>query len=73
MTEEEAKKKTCPNMIAYSYVDHRNGGREYGYTNCLASVCIMWRWERDRYAEGYELKPDHEDYYKGYCGLGGRP
>lgn len=59
MTEEEAKQKWCP-MNQYN-------------NNCCASDCMLWRWVRDSYAEGYEPKPDHEDYNKGYCGLGGEP
>jgi hypothetical protein len=69
LTELEAKEKWCP-MITENNRAARLSPKDNFYV-CCASACMMWRWERDRYAEGYELKPDHEDYNKGYCGLAG--
>ena len=86
MTENEARMKWCPmarQALPYrtDYYGIDNSSSPVGNklhtgqipegSRCIASDCMMWRWERDKYAEGYELKPDHEDYSKGYCGLGG--
>lgn len=83
MTEQGARTKWCPMWRFVQFgnnaewqgrvLTNRNIFLEEDTDKCIASDCMMWRWERDRYAEGYELKPDHEDYNKGYCGLGGKP
>ena len=77
MTEDKAKKKWCP-MI-------RDGGTYYGmifnginsaenntqgYT-CIASDCMMWRWEGYN-ADGERLRRMEDNQYYGFCGLGGR-
>ena len=62
MTENEARKKWCP-MEHY-----RNRANSIYYegdvvVNCIASDCMMWRWEKADFphrAEG------------GYCGLAGK-
>ena len=80
MTENEAKTKWCPQV---RFADPRDGGKpsveptswnrfdgEWDFTGllCIASDCMMWRWNID------PLDHPH-DYDKtgGYCGLGGRP
>jgi hypothetical protein len=61
MTEEEAKKKWCPNRIpnATSIKTAREA-------SCIGSDCMAWRW--DKY-------PKDEGHYhdRGHCGLAGEP
>jgi len=38
--------------------------RDGGDCNCLASDCMLWRWEEDW---------THTARKIGYCGLGGKP
>ena len=77
MTEQEARTKWCPmarssdNGVSINRTDDLTCKPDKDCM-CIASECMAWRWERDLYAEGYEPKEDHEDYDKGFCGLGGR-
>ena len=54
MTEEEAKTKWCPHVVA-SHTDPRQPPSQYereaGATspfrhNCIGSACMAWRWKR---------------------------
>jgi hypothetical protein len=84
MTEDQAKTKWCPHV---RFADPIDGGKpsvepttwnrfdgEWDYTGllCIASDCMMWRWERipvqhtEFGPKGGELTGD------GYCGLAGK-
>lgn len=63
MTEEAAKKKWCPQAIQSSNREVFNRGDKgeiHGACLCLASECMMWRWNTEM--KGF-----------GHCGLGGKP
>lgn len=73
-TEQEARKKWCPmvrclpqpwNFLRFIFCGHTifttNRGNTPAGPNCIASACVLWRWE-----EG-------EQSGIGYCGLGGKP
>ena len=62
VTEVEAKTKICP-LFAITYNMH-------GDANCIASLCMAWRREKDTYGDDYG-KDIQED--QGFCGLGGKP
>ena len=71
MTEQIAKNKWCPMFRIDRHGNRLNfGGLADG---CLASNCMMWRWELtptvNPSGEG------HGPYSKteGYCGVGGKP
>jgi hypothetical protein len=68
MTEEEARNKICPKMIARMYLYHRSGATEYDYSYCIASDCMMWRWNRK-----LSETESTERFTHGYCGLGAKP
>ncbi|MEN6320709.1 MAG: hypothetical protein ABFD82_18375 [Syntrophaceae bacterium] len=79
MTEKEAKTKICPK---YKAAFIANTGSQIlcewpsdilKITACIASACMMWRWEYEmKLPEGYIAAiPVQTD--KGYCGLGGKP
>ena len=57
MTEEEAKTKRCHNPSPWVL--------EYGGW-CIASDCMMWRWDHECHPSG-EFIVDSKDL--GYCGL----
>ena len=73
LTEEEAKKKWCPKyQVSFAACEsgsdcQDNRGLFPGYY-CLASDCMMWRWEVTN--PNYEGPEKYHD--KGYCGLAGR-
>jgi hypothetical protein len=71
MTEEEARNKICPKMIARMYLDHRSGATEYDYSYCIASDCMMWEWKHEPFIENH--LPTWKRTDKGCCGLGGKP
>lgn len=60
LTEEEAKKKWCPKAISVDYSAQASGNVGALFIPCIASVCMMWR--RDRQVTE-----------KGWCGLAGPP
>jgi len=65
LTEEEAQQKWCPFATTSSISDnHASGiydtrGESKGFTPCIASDCMAWRWS--------------EGMFWGYCGLAGEP
>lgn len=77
LTEDQARKHICPQMIAafnvnsFSDAIARFLGRTHTLrpTTCLASSCALWRWKED------ELDPSARPgrFPRGYCGLGGQP
>ena len=73
LTEKEAKEKWCPMVRITVLPDTRAGMSNRGETKkgsaaCIASNCMMWRWER-----GTPADPEAQKHYniKGYCGLAG--
>lgn len=44
MTEEEAKGKVCPHKSMFG-ISERSGESYYQDGNCIASDCMMWKWE----------------------------
>jgi len=86
MTEAEAKTKWCP-MVGLVGATHPSG---LAQTNCMcvASACMMWRWnERPEFVFGKssfdmsnpdkvvstEEKVRNTSEPTGYCGLAGKP
>jgi len=70
MTENEALRKTCPNMTYCVNPDHvaqYNATPEYGQSSCQASGCMAWRWETSI------NQPEEGGLINGYCGLAGKP
>lgn len=70
ITEEEAKKKWCPELRLdgsnASMLD--TGYVVYESSPCIVSGCMMWRWSNKiPYESGKKVAK------KGYCGLGGKP
>jgi len=59
MTEDEAKKKVCKQLVIY---DEQGIFRETNYIYCIASDCMMWRVITDS---------KNQLTGEGYCGLGG--
>ncbi|MFH2074326.1 MAG: hypothetical protein ABIJ57_03120 [Pseudomonadota bacterium] len=67
MTEEGAKTKWCANTQTRNMADTPQATAA-SWQNCIASACMMWRWELTREeAENGHYPKD------GYCGLAGRP
>lgn len=68
MTEEQAHTKWCPmvrtGLVAGMAVNHHVSGDVHEETRCIASDCMMWRWEY-----GSKMKQDSV----GWCGLAGKP
>lgn len=60
MTEEEARNKVCKIISVH---DQSGNFVRDDYIYCIASDCMMWRWEEDRTYSGRQ---------EGYCGLGGK-
>jgi hypothetical protein len=61
LTEEEARKKWCPNVRLNgggAPFNRFNDGDDPPGALCMASACMSWRW----WDGGY-----------GYCGLAGKP
>jgi|GEM_PF-6580906 len=52
LTEEEAKKKSCPrpffelDLLSETYSNEAHTGRTE-YRQCIASVCMAWRWTKE--------------------------
>jgi hypothetical protein len=78
MTEQEAKTKWCP--MARCKIDHDcadtiavnrwSDGAMIRGSLCVASDCMMWRWE---VPEGKATNKNEEKWDSGYCGLAGKP
>jgi len=90
MTEEQAKTKWCPmtrlegneegpfNRMAFSlkrwFKWECTSPYQENAANCIASDCMMWRWQRtpERAKEMGRKALSHEYYEEdGYCGLTG--
>lgn len=80
MTEDEAKEKWCPHVVA-SHTDPRRGFRVYEDHNkehaCIASACMAWRKvgskckdRRGNFADR-DLDGTGKWVEDGYCGLAG--
>lgn len=70
MTEQEARSKWCP-MVRNNWhgTSTNRGDRGSIETcSCIASDCMMWRWNRKLTDVNSE-----EKFTEGYCGLGGKP
>ena len=69
LTEDEAKTKWCPQVRVGESYRAVNMRINYDLITCIASGCMMWRWEAVNTAPGLGVvKPT-----KGYCGLAGKP
>ncbi len=71
-TEKEAKELWCPHIRRAEikgYEFFNDGNARVVSTNngtlCIASRCMMWRWDHNKLVTG--------DYREGFCGLGGKP
>jgi len=75
MNEEEAKKKWCP-MVRISIGDsactNRGDIDKVASIACIASKCMLWRWNPPTVIAVPEGVEEHRTA-SGYCGLGGRP
>ena len=54
-TEEQAKQKWCPMVRLGDYVESSSSGVSYNrtiegnnYCNCIASKCMMWKYDGDK-------------------------
>ncbi len=63
--EKKAKELWCP--MARSEGSNMVDSGKYGVvlSYCIASRCMMWRWDHNKLVTG--------DYREGFCGLGGKP
>jgi hypothetical protein len=61
MTEKEAETKWCP---MFTLICSKQNQVERTRHNCIASECMMWRWNID---EG-----DGRHGTRGFCGVGGK-
>ena len=81
MTEDKAKTKWCP-FVRFEIGPSNDSWQSTAYTTrgvvmdgprsflCIASDCMLWRWEKARFVS--EGVVEEVPIY-GYCGLGGRP
>jgi hypothetical protein len=70
LTEKEAREKWCP-MVRYSSGTGDDAANRFGVTSpavcrCIASDCMMWRWDEENIPFG-------DDNAVGYCGRAGKP
>jgi len=77
LTEEEAKTKWCPHKRVDSYEGNSNynthaDGDLPDESKCIASDCMMWRWDEasDRDENGNLIGGTNYNT-EGHCGLGG--
>ncbi len=81
MTEEEAKKKICKRFPVCTSIDTNCEGSQQRFyeeftLHCIASACMMWRWEKYLSATQFEADgntPIMKQTNCGFCGLGGKP
>ncbi len=64
-TEKEAKELWCPHVRHYIFPTDPGASGGNGDSICIASRCMMWRWDHNKLVTG--------DYREGFCGLGGKP
>jgi len=74
MTEDEAKKKWCPELAKRNAAELVAAIIEKSFyepqpDNCIGSQCMMWRYINPSYVKGTE----EDKKLSGYCGLGGKP
>jgi len=62
LTEEEARKKICPEMS--THMEHEG-------VACIGSNCMKWRWDVIR--DSYDRPLGGQSGILGYCGGGGNP
>lgn len=78
MTEDEAKTKWCPMAIRPGFQQARNGiggasfnrtreGQFTDSTHCIASDCMMWRWDSGMANRSETMRDSGEA--EGRCGL----
>lgn len=90
LTEGEARQKWCPHvsLCEAGGAIYDNRGQSHGFTCCIASECMSWRWEsKDSFAEkcgawAGDNQPIEQDgpgpsgakqsQREGYCGLAGK-
>ena len=67
MKEEEAKEKWCPMyrvaVEEHGSADNRGNTDEVFHHRCLASGCMMWRWDTTHSSSGKVASDE------GHCGL----
>ena len=72
MTEDEAKTKWCPHVIASHTNPRQKPGEDDWLHACIGSACMAWRWSRvtsaDPVSNAYAGAIDD-----GFCGLAGKP
>tara|TARA_X000001316_G_C922015_1_gene36752 strand:- start:2852 stop:3088 length:237 start_codon:yes stop_codon:yes gene_type:complete len=75
-TEDEAKKKWCPEVrmsasdmpVEGNHASNRSNKTFQEKCHCLGSGCMMWRW-----AKGASVADSINGKRPGYCGLAGKP
>lgn len=72
MNEEQARELWCPAARVGHTINRNNGS-----VNCIASDCMMWRWQSSlsvnnpSRVSGAAVQTVQQKH--GYCGLGGKP
>ena len=78
LTEDEARQKWCPHVslceVGGAIYDNR--GQSHGFTRCIASECMSWRWSDERrqgtIVSVKETDGTEREVIRGYCGLSGK-
>lgn len=72
MTEDEAKTKWCPMVRCDEMHNRGQANRPDGSYNCIASGCMMWRWDKNeiRHPDSGRVV-DTKNADTGYCGVAG--
>ena len=77
MTEDEARTKWCPMSIVAGREGNRVGdgisGDIHYASMCIASDCMMWRWDWDLKKTDVRDPEDGNLPSGGYCGLANKP
>ena len=75
MNEDEARTKWCPMAIyiRFATAEERPSAHNHRVgSECIASDCMMWRWEKGTAIVDGGLQADVQ-LDIGYCGLAGKP